>query len=62
MNWDHYFYTVRTLEDYCLLRGTGMLWELFCDAPSTWSEHISAKLALYGRIDEPIIVSKGSYE
>ena len=62
MNWDHYFYVVKTYEDFCKLRSTGMMYELFPIAPSTWSEHVSAKLALYGRIDEPIIVSKGNYE
>ena len=42
MNWEFYFKRITTEEDYLRLRNTGLMWELFCDAPSSWDEHLKA--------------------
>lgn len=44
MDMAHYFATVKTFEDYEKLRGTGMLWELFSEAPLDWKAHQEMKL------------------
>lgn len=40
MNWEFYFKRITTEDAYWRLRSSGFLWELFCDAPQSWEEHL----------------------
>lgn len=42
MNWEFYFKRITTESYYWQIRNTGMMWELFPEAPQSWEEHLKA--------------------